>query len=97
MVVVHLVFFSFKVDASEVQIEALMSELRALGALPGVISLTCGKTFTTRGKQWTHALTVHFTDKAALDAYAPHPAHQKVLNEFVKPILEEVIAIDYEA
>ena len=98
MVVVHLVFFAFKADATETQIETLMSELRSLSSvIPGVQQLSCGKSFTQRGKAFTHALSVLLTDRAALDAYGPHPAHQKVLADFVKPILEEVLAIDYDA
>lgn len=74
MVVVHLVLLSFKPDASADAVAACLRELRLLAsAVPGVLQLSCGQNFTSRGREFTHALTVHLEDKAALDAYAVHP------------------------
>jgi hypothetical protein len=39
---------------------------------------------------------VTFSGRAALDAYLPHPEHVKVKNQFVVPITEDTLAIDYE-
>ena len=74
MVVVHLVLLSFKPDASADAVAACLRELRLLAtSVPGVLQLSCGQNFTSRGREFTHALTVHLEDKAALDAYAVHP------------------------
>ena len=74
MPVVHLVLLSFKATTTPEAINLCLRELRSLTSLvPGVLQLSCGENFTTRGREFTHALTVHLADKAALDAYAVHP------------------------
>jgi len=78
MTVVHVVLLSFKADASADAIAACLRELRGLAAMPGVLQLSCGKNFTSRGREFTHALTVHLADKAALDAYAVHPGSSRL-------------------
>ena len=50
-----------------------------MASLPGVLQLSCGANFTSRGREFTHALTVHLADKAALDAYATHPGKRRAL------------------
>lgn len=97
MVVVHLVLLSFG-DAPAPAIEALMSALRSLrDSVPGVLELSCGANFTSRGREFTHALMVKLVDKAALDAYAVHPEHVRVVTELLAPIRKDVLAIDFEA
>ena len=39
---------------------------------------------------------IRFKDRAALDAYLPHPAHVVVVETHVKPLSEGVLALDYE-
>jgi hypothetical protein len=78
MTVVHVVLLSFKADASADAIAACLRELRGLAAMPGVLQLSCGQNFTSRGREFTHALTVHLADKAALDAYAVHPGSSRL-------------------
>jgi hypothetical protein len=41
-------------------------------------------------------LVVRFTDRAALEAYGPHPEHQRVLQNFINPIRADTLALDYE-
>jgi hypothetical protein len=57
---------------------------------------TAGKNFSDRGKGYNFGLSVTFSGRAALDAYLPHPEHVKVKNQFVVPITEDTLAIDYE-
>jgi hypothetical protein len=33
---------------------------------------------------------------AALQAYGPHPEHQRVVQNFINPIRADVLALDYE-
>jgi hypothetical protein len=95
--VVHVVLFRWNADAAPEAIEKAMQGLRDLrDRIPGVLDLTCGANFTDRGKGYTHGLVVRFTDRAALDGYGPHPAHQQVVVNLINPIRADVLALDYE-
>ncbi len=94
----HLVLFQWKPEASPEQITTALNELRALKPLiPGIQDLTCGENFGSRSQGYTHALVVRFHNRAALEAYGPHSAHQRVVQEFINPIAATVLALDYEA
>lgn len=93
----HLVLFRWTPDASAEAITQVMDELRALqGQIGGVRDLTCGENFGTRSQGFTHALVVRLEDRVALEAYGPHPAHQRVVQEFIAPIRADVLSLDYE-
>ncbi len=93
----HLVLFQWKPEAPAKAIAQAMTALRALkGQIPGIVDLTCGENFSPRSQGYTHALTVRLTDRAALDAYGPHPAHQRVVQEFIAPIRGSVLSLDYQ-
>ena len=62
------------------------------GKVPGVVHLTVGKNFTARGQGHQLGLCVRLKDKAALEAYAAHPAHRKVVDELLKPFTDNIIA-----
>ena len=93
----HLVFFRFK-DASKGDIQdRILRELRALKPIvPGVVDLTAGYNFSDRSQGYELGLMVRFHDRAGLDAYQNHPEHQRVAREWIKPNLEQIIAVDYE-
>ena len=93
----HLVLFRWTPDASAEAVAQVMDELRALrGQIEGIQDLTCGENFSPRSQGFTHAFVVRFEDRAALDAYGPHSAHQRVVQEFINPIRADVLALDYE-
>lgn len=94
----HIVLFRWNVDAAPDAIESALTELRGLQTkIPGILDLMCGANFTDRGKDFTHGLVVRFTDKAALEAYGPHPEHQRVVQNFINPIRADILAFDFEA
>jgi hypothetical protein len=94
--IVHVVLFNFSA-APEAAIAALQAGLLSLrDSVPGVLELSFGKNFTARGREFTHALLVKLADKAALDGYAAHPAHVRVVEELLAPIRADVLAVDYE-
>jgi hypothetical protein len=90
----HFVLFQWATDASPEAIAHVVTELRVL--IPDILYLTCGENFSPRSQGYTHALTVRLTNCAAFEAYGPHPAHQRVVQEFINPIREAVLAVDYE-
>jgi len=96
-VIEHIVLFKWKTEATADQITAAVEGLRGLKALvPNVLDLSVGANFTDRGLGFTHGLVVRFPDKAALEVYGPHPAHQNVVQNLITPIRENVLALDYE-
>ncbi len=93
----HIVLFRWKDDASQEAIDNVLTELRKLKSkIPGIADLSCGANFSDRAKGYTHGLVVRFNDRSALEAYGPHPEHQRVVQNFINPIRADVLAFDYE-
>ncbi len=93
----HIVLFKWKPEATPEQIAQAADGLRELkGMVPNILDLSVGENFTERAKGFTHGLVVRFPDKAALDVYGPHPAHQHVVQTLINPIREDILALDYE-
>jgi hypothetical protein len=93
----HLVIFKLKPETTEEQKEAAIQALRGLrGQIDGIVELTCGRNFSQRSQGFEIGLLVRFRDRAALEAYLPHPAHRGAVEQFLHPIREDVIVVDYE-
>ena len=93
----HIVLFRWSEDASQEAIDSVVAELRGLKSkIAGVVDLSCGVNFSDRAKGYTHGLVVRFMDRAALEAYGPHPEHQRVVQNFINPIRADILALDYE-
>ncbi|NEO86361.1 MAG: Dabb family protein [Spirulina sp. SIO3F2] len=93
----HIVLFKWQPTAAP---EAIASVMTALGAMPRqiteIVALSCGENFSNRAQGFTHGLVVRLADRTALDAYQAHPAHQVIVQTQIKPIVAEVLALDYE-
>lgn len=93
----HLVFFKFKPEVSADQRLEIGRALVSLkDVIPCIRDITCGENFTARGQGHQLGLFVRLDDKAALDTYANHPAHQDIVVSKIKPFVENIMAIDYE-
>jgi len=93
----HIVLFRWTDAASAEARNKVIMELRGLRSkIPGIVDLSCGENFSDRAKGYTHGLFVRFTDRAALQEYGPHPEHQRVVQNFIKPIAADILALDYE-
>lgn len=93
----HLVWFKLRTDAPQAAKEQLLAELVALkDRIPGIIDASAGADFSGRAAGYTHGFVVRFVDRAALEAYHPHPAHRAVVERYVEPISEGVLALDFE-
>jgi hypothetical protein len=94
----HIVLFKAKPDAAPQKLEAMLDALLALkGKIPGMLQASAGVNFCARAQGYTHGFVVRFPDRAALEAYQPHPAHQEVIATHVRPNTDGVLAMDYEA
>ena len=93
----HIVLFRWTEQVSEEAKNKVVMELRGLrNKIPGIVDLSCGANFSDRAQGYTHGLVVRFGDRAALQAYGPHPEHQRVVQNFIKPIAADILALDYE-
>ena len=93
----HIVLFRWTEEAGQAAIDNALAELRGLkDKIAGVVDLSCGANFSERAQGYTHGLVVRFTGRAALEAYIPHPEHQRVIQNFINPIRADVLAFDYE-
>jgi hypothetical protein len=88
--VFHVFAFQWKSQATEAQKEKAARDIRAFqGAIPGLLQTHVGPNISPRGKGYTFGGIMQFTDKAALDSYVQHPAHQALLKWLV-PLIEAI-------
>lgn len=95
--VIHVVLFRWNEDARQEQIDAAFGALRQLPDLiPGIVELTCGPNFTDRSQGYQAGVVVRFINRAALEAYLPHPDHVAAVRDYINPIRAASLALDYE-
>jgi heme-degrading monooxygenase HmoA len=96
MPVNHQVWIKFRDDVPAEHIEEILAGLRALrGKVPGILDLNVGRNFTERANGHQYGLMVILQDKAALEAYGPHPQHVEVAKK-IRASAESALALDYE-
>ena len=92
----HVVLFKFKPTISKDEIAKITEDLKGLkGQIDGLIDLSVGENFSARSKGFDTGLVVRFADEKALATYQEHPEHVRILNEKLRPNLDDVIAVDY--
>ncbi|WP_420459635.1 Dabb family protein [Neolewinella sp.] len=95
----HAVFFSFKEEATQADIDRVQ---QAFSALPDQIEEIRDYEWGTNNspenlnKGFTHAFFVTFASEADRETYLPHPAHQAFV-KVLQPHLEDVFVVDYWA
>ncbi|KAG9325174.1 hypothetical protein KVV02_002028 [Mortierella alpina] len=98
MTVAHLILLKLKPSISEAQGHDMLKAVAALkDQLPTVIeSVHLGVNFSARSKGYTHGFTMLFKDRAALETYDKSPEHVKVVQEIIRPQIDDIIAFDYD-
>jgi hypothetical protein len=93
----HVVLFKTTPKATAEQKERMIQELKKLqDRIPGILGLTVGHNFSDRNQGFDIGLVVRFVDRQALEVYLPHPAHRGCVDEFVGPIKQDALVVDYE-
>lgn len=88
--VFHVFAFQWKQETSEAQKDRAAKEITAFqGQIPGLLQTHVGPNISPRGKGYTFGGIMQFKDKASLDAYVQHPAHQALLAWLV-PLIEAI-------
>ncbi len=93
----HAVFFKFKANATQKDIDNVVAAFRALPAkIPEIQDLRWGTNNSPEGLNagFTHCFLLTFADEHARATYLPHPAH-KEFGDVLKPYLDAVFVIDY--
>jgi hypothetical protein len=93
-VIEHVVLLAVRPGADA---EPMLTALRELAeTIPGIVSLSAGTNITERGKQFTHGLSLRLESRAALDRYIAHPRHVAVVEEQIKPIIDDIVVLDWD-
>ena len=91
----HIVLFRFFREATPSQIEAAAQALRALPReIPQLQALSFGLNLALSADAYSHVVIADLDDMAAVKAYQDHPAHQRVVDQFLAPIRESRLAVD---
>jgi len=94
MALEHMVWLTPKKGVGEDKMEEILTSIRALTHLPGVMAISAGRNVTDRANGATHGVLVTLDEASYLPLYLDHPDHQAVgvvLREHC-----EVLALDYE-
>jgi len=88
--VFHVFAFQWKPGTSDAQKERAAKDIAAFqGVIPGLVQTHVGPNISPRGKGYTFGGIMQFKDKAALEAYVQHPAHQALLAWLV-PLIDAI-------
>ncbi len=92
----HIVMWKFKDDVLDSDKLEMKRQLDALkGLVPTLVNISVGMDVSRSERSWDMALYSEFESMEGLKAYAVHPEHLKVV-EFVKTVVSEGAAVDYE-
>ena len=92
---IHIVCWKYKPETDDA---ARDEHRRRLGELPSmipdIVSFDVGADVLHLERSFDTGLVVQFPDRAALDHYTDHPAHQLVV-AIGKQIAEKVVSVDF--
>lgn len=87
---IHMFAFRFKPGVNDDKKKHIVGEIRSLqGQIPGLQETWVGLNVSPRGEGYELGGAMKFTDQSALDAYGPHPVHQKLLS-WLMPLIEPI-------
>ncbi len=91
----HVVLFQFE-DPSPANLERAAAALRGLlGVVPSLRFIEVGQDTTRSARCYDLCLTTAFDDRAGMEAYAVHPAHQEVV-ALLGQLTRGAVVVDYE-
>lgn len=95
----HAVFFAFKDESSEEDVQGVVDAFRALPSkIPEIIDFEWGVNNSPEGLDdgFTHCFLLTFKDEKGREVYLPHPDH-KAFGDVLRPHMKEkmVFVIDY--
>jgi len=95
----HFVSFQFKEGTTDDDSTRIIGEFMELkNKIDTIVSIEWGTSENVEplNDGFTHSFLVTFKDRAGLEAYLPHPAHEE-FKKILKPHLKKVYVFDYTA
>jgi ABC-type sulfate transport system substrate-binding protein len=93
----HVVLLTWAAEATGEQKQALADELRALAPqMSGLTAYNVGPDARIVDGNADFAIVADFDDVASYLAYREHPAHRAVIDQFVLPIAQQRVSVQYE-
>ena len=87
---IHMFAFRFKAGVNDTRKKHVVSEIGKLQAqIPEVQETWVGLNDSPRGNGYELGGVMKFADKAAMDTYGVHPAHQELL-KWLMPLIEPI-------
>ncbi|XP_027338362.1 stress-response A/B barrel domain-containing protein UP3-like [Abrus precatorius] len=102
-VVEHIVLVKVKDDTEPSKVNAMLNALNSLANLDCVLHLTVGPLLhngantTTSDLRFTHMLHSRYNSKEDLQAYNANPNHIGTAREFLLPIIDDLMVVDWVA
>ena len=85
---IHVVTVQWKTDTTDAQKKAVLEGIEKMaGEIPGIKNVWLNS-IKVQPREYTSAFVMEFESKAALDAYAKHPAHADWMKLYA-PVHEE--------
>jgi len=95
----HVVILKFKEEATKEQITKIETEFAALEEkIKTITGIEWGTNVSpeNHAQGYTHCFVVSFKDRAGLDVYLPHEAHEAFV-KILLPVLDQVLVVDFIA
>jgi hypothetical protein len=97
----HVVVLWLKKHGDKAGRDALLGAGDVIKTIPGVVDVSVGECMPSErpvvDSTYDVAVIITFKDKAAMDAYATHPKHVKLLEDVLKPNVEKYVVYDFVA
>jgi len=92
--ITHIVLFQPKAGTTLEEITNALDQVQALQqVIPGIIEVEAGENLSVKHQGYTYGFVMKFVDEEHLRAYAHHPAHRVVSDEF-RRICSSIIDFD---
>ena len=91
----HLVRFKYKAETDEATRTLHRERLLSLQSLDGIVDFKVGADVVRSARSYDTGLSITFTDRSALDAYANDPRHVPIA-QFGAGLSQHVVACDFE-
>jgi hypothetical protein len=93
----HVNLLTWKEGTKQAAIDALSEHLSGYAAeIPEIRGLSFGSDLGLAEHNVDYAIIVDFDDAEAFSRYLAHPAHGRMVGEFLKPIVEVRRAVQYQ-
>lgn len=98
--VVHVGFIWLKEPGNKAHRAALIEATRGLDTIPGVIDIRVGEAIASEraivDDSFDVGLYVTLESREALAAYLPHPVHQQLVKDVLKPLAAKLLIYDFD-